>query len=61
MASTSSTGCEIRKFNDKNFQAILKEMMQDVLITRHQIEAIRHNNKPTMITTKEWKSLDEIA
>ena len=45
MTWTTDTDCEIRKFNDKNF-ALWKEMMQDVVIIRHQIEAIRHNNKP---------------
>ena len=60
MTSTSGSGIEIRKFDDKNF-ALWKEMMQDVLIIRRQIEAIRHNNKPTLMTTDEWRSLDEIA
>ena len=35
--------------------------MQDELIIRHQIDAIRHSNKPTSMTTDEWRSLDEIA
>ena len=46
MASTSGTGIEIRKFDDKNF-ALWKEMMQDVLIIRRQVEAIQHSEKPT--------------
>ena len=60
MASTSSTGVEIRKFDDKNI-ALWKEMMQDVLIIRRQIEAIQHNNKSTKMSVIEWRSLDEIA
>ena len=61
MASTSSTGVEIWRFDGRKNFAIWKEMMQDVLIIRRQIEAIRHNNKPTPMTTEEWCSLDEIA
>ena len=57
MASTSGIGCEIRKFDDKKI-TLLKEMMQDVLIIKHHIEAIRHNSKLTMTTTEEWLSLD---
>ena len=60
MASTSGTGVEIRKFAGINF-ALWKEMMQDVMIIQCQIEAIRHNNKPTSMATNEWRSLDEIA
>ena len=37
MASTSRTGIEIRKFDDKNF-ALWKEMMQDVLIIRRKLK-----------------------
>ena len=36
-------------------------MMQDVVIIRRQIEAIQHNNKPTLMETDEWHSLVEIA
>ena len=60
MASTSGTGVEIRKFDGKNF-AMWKEMMQDVLIIRRQVEAIRHNEKPESMKAEEWRSLDEIA
>ena len=60
MASTSGIGVEIRKFDDKNF-ALWKEMMQDVLIIRHRIKLIRHNGKPSMMTTEDWRSLDKIA
>ena len=47
MASTSGSGCEIRKFDTKNF-ALCKEMMQDVLV-------------PSGKTLEEWKSVDEHA
>ena len=60
MASASDTRVEIRKFDDKNF-VLWKEMMQDVLIIRHQIEAIWHNNTPVPMAHDEWHSLDEIA
>ena len=60
MASTSGTGVEIRKFDGKNF-ALWKEMMQDVLIIRRQVEAIWHNEKLDSMKAKEWRSLDEIA
>ena len=60
MASTSETGIEIRKFDDKNF-ALWKEMMQDMLIIRRQVEASRHGEKPTLMKIEEWKSIDEIA
>ena len=60
MASTSGTGVEIRKFDGKKF-ALWKEMMQDVLIIRKHVEAIHHSEKPVSMTTKEWKSIDEIA
>ena len=62
MASTSGTGSgvEIRKFDGKNF-ALWKEMMQDVLIIRRQVEAIRQKEKPESMKAEEWKSLDEIA
>ena len=60
MPLTSGTGCEIRKFDNKDF-ALWKEMLQDVLIIRRQIEAIWHNNKPTTMTEDEWQSLDEIV
>ena len=60
MASTSGIGIEIRKFDSKNF-SLRKEMMQDVLIVRRQVEAIRHSEKPTLLTTEEWKSIEEIA
>ena len=60
MASTSSTGVEIQKLDSKNF-ALWKEMMQDMLIIRCQVEAIHHNNMPTSMTIEEWCSLDEIA
>ena len=60
MASTSEIGIEIRKFDGKNI-ALWKEMMQDVLIIRRQVEAIRHSEKPTLMTIEEWKSIDEIT
>ena len=60
MASTSRIGVEIRKFDGKNF-ALWKEVMQDVLVIQRQIEAIRHNNKPTSMTVEGWRSLDDIA
>ena len=60
MVSTSETGVEIRKFGDKIF-ALWKEMMEDMLIIRRQVEAIRHSEKPTLMTIEEWKSIDEIA
>ena len=52
MASTSGIEVEIRKFDGKNF-ALWKEMMQDVLIIRRQVEAIWHNGKPVSMTAKE--------
>ena len=60
MASTSEIGIEIRKFENKNF-ALWKEMMQELLIIRRQVEAIHHNEKPTSMTIEELKSIDEIA
>ena len=60
MGSTSGTGIEMRKFDCKNF-ALWKEMMQDVLIIRRKVEAIRHIEKPTLIKIEKWKSIDEIA
>ena len=45
MASTSRKGVEIRKFNGKNF-SLWKEMMQDVLIIRRQVEAIPQLHHP---------------
>ena len=61
MASTSGTGVEIRKFDGKNF-ALWKEMMQDVLIIRRQVEAICHSEKlASMTVTKVCKSIDEIT
>ena len=60
MASISGRGCEIRKFDGKNF-ALRKEIMEDVLIQRHQIEAIRHAKAPTGKTPEEWRSVDELA
>mgnify|MGYP002775115835 FL=1 len=60
MGSTFGTGIEIRKFNGKNF-ALWKEMMQDVLIIRRKVDAIRHSKKPTSMTIEEWKSLDKIS
>ena len=50
----------IRKFDGTIF-ARWKEMMQDMLIIRCQVEAIHHNNMPTSMTIEEWCSLDEIA
>ena len=35
--------------------------MQDVLIIRHQIEAIRHNNKPVVMAAGESRLRNEIA
>ena len=60
MVSISGTRIEIRKFDDKNF-VMWKEMMQDVVIIRRQVEAIRHNEKPASMRTKKWKSIDEIG
>ena len=60
MASTSETGIEIRKFDVKNF-ALWKEMVEDLLIVRRQVEAIRHSEMPTSMIIEEWKSIDEIA
>ena len=60
MASTSGVRIKFRKFDDKNF-ALWKEMMQDVLIIRRQVKAIRHSEKPTSMTIEEWKSIEEIA
>ena len=48
------------KFDGKNF-SLWKEMMQDVLIIRRQVEAIRHSEKSISMTIEEWKSIDEIA
>ena len=59
VAAISITGVEILKFDGKNF-ALWKEMMQDVLIIRHQIEVIRHISKPTKLSSVEWRSLDQI-
>ena len=36
-------------------------MMQDVLITRRQVEAIRHIKKPASMTIEEWKLIDKIV
>ena len=60
MATQSSTNVEIRKFDGKNF-TLWKEMMQDMLVIRRQVEAIRHNDKPASMSTKEWRSMDEVA
>ena len=60
MASTFKTSYEIHKF-DGNYFALWKEMMQDVLTIRCQIEAIQHNNKLTEMSAIEWRSLDEIV
>ena len=60
MAWTLGTRFEIRKFDGKNF-ALLKEMMQDMLIIRRQIEVIRHNSKMASMIDGKWWSLDEIA
>ena len=60
MASTSSTGVEILKFDGKKF-ALSKEMMQDVLIIRRQVEVIPHSEKLASMKTEEWRSIDEIA
>ena len=60
MASTFGTQVEIRKFDGKNF-AIWKEMMQDMLIIRRQVEAIQHSGKPASMSSKEWRSIDEIT
>ena len=60
MASTSSSGCEIQKFDVKN-SALWEEMMQDVLVQRRQIEEIWHAKVPTGKTPKEWTSVDELA
>ena len=60
MASTSKTRIKIRKFDDKHF-TLWKEMMQDVLIIRRQVEEIHRNEKPASMTIEEWKLIDEIA
>ena len=52
MASTTGIAIEIRKFDGKNF-ALWKEMMQDVLIIRIQVKAIRHNEKLASMTIEE--------
>ena len=57
---TSGTGIKIQKFDGKNF-ALWKQMMQDVLITRRQVEAIRHIKKPASMTIEEWKLIDKIV
>ena len=36
-------------------------MMQDVLIIRRQVEAIRHSEKLASMSVEEWKSMDEIT
>ena len=36
-------------------------MMQDVLVQRWQIEAIRHSKTLAGKTPEEWKSVDELA
>ena len=36
-------------------------MMQDVLIIRRQVKAIRHSVKLALMTTEGRKSIDEIA
>ena len=60
MASTSGTGVEIRKFDGKNF-ALWKEMMQDVLIIRKHVKAIRQSEKLASMTVEEWRSIYEIT
>ena len=60
MATQFYTNVEIRKFDGKTF-TLWKEIMQDVLIIRCQIEAIQHNNKHALMTTEECCSLDKIA
>ena len=60
MASTSGSSCDIRKFDEKNF-ALWKEMIQDVLVQRRQIEAIRHSKTSAGKTPEEWKSVNELA
>ena len=59
-ASTFDPSCEIGKFDDKNF-VLWKEMMQDVLIIRCQIKAIRQKNKSTSMTIEDWRSLYEVG
>ena len=39
----------------------IQEMMQEFLIIRRQVAAIRHSEKPVSMTIEEWKSIDEIA
>ncbi len=36
-------------------------MMQDVLVQRRKVEAIRHAQVPTEKTPDEWRSGDELA
>ena len=60
MASTSGNGCEVPKFDGNNF-TLWKEMMQDVLVHRRQIEAIRHSKTLPGKTPEEWKSVNELA
>ena len=60
MASTFGTGVDFRKLDGNKF-TLWKEIMQDVLIIRRHVEAIRHSEKPASISTEEWKSIDEMA
>ena len=36
-------------------------MMQDVLVIRRKVNAIRHSEKHASMTIEEWKSIHEIA
>ena len=51
---------KIWKFDGKNF-ALWKEMMQDVLTIRRQVEEIFQSDKLASMLAEEWRSMDEIA
>ena len=59
MASAFGTGVDFRKLDGNKF-TLWKEIMQDVLIIRRHVEAIRHSEKPALMTTEEWRSIDKI-
>ena len=49
-----------QQFDGKNFP-LWKEMMQDVLVQKCQIEAIRHTKVPTGKTLEEWRFVNELV
>ena len=53
MASTFGTGVDFRKLDGNKF-TLWKEIMQDVLIIRRHVEAIRHSKKAVSMTIEEW-------